>query len=54
MKKTYMQPTMNVENATPTTIICTSVNGGGTGLIGGGGSSGEGQAPEWNVWGEDE
>ena len=54
MKKEYMQPIMNVESATPTTIICMSFNGGDTGLEDGGGSSGEGQAPEWDVWGDAE
>ena len=54
MKKVYIQPIVNVENAMPTTIICTSLNGGGTGLIGGGGSDGEANAPEWDVWGDDD
>lgn len=55
MKKVYLTPTVNVESAQPTNIICTSIHGDGdTGLIGGGGSAGEGHAPEWDLWGEDE
>ena len=55
MKKTYMQPTMNVESAQPSNIISTSfTGGGGTGLVGGGGSDGEAHTKEWEIWGDEE
>ncbi len=57
MKKTYMQPTTNVESAQPTNLLCESFKGDtSTGLVDGGGSSGEAHALEsaWNIWGDEE
>lgn len=45
---------MKMENAQATNIICMSINGDdSTGLVDGGGSSGEGHAPEWDIWGDE-
>lgn len=53
MKKVYMMPTMNVEQAQPTYIIAVSFNGGDTGLSGSEGSDGEAHTKEdnWDIWG---
>ena len=54
MKKTYLIPTINVESAQPTYIICTSFKGDdSTGLTDGGGSDGAAHAPEWDVWSDE-
>ncbi|MBP3712246.1 MAG: hypothetical protein IJ537_09375 [Bacteroidaceae bacterium] len=56
MKKTYMMPTSNVEQAQPTNIIAVSIKGGSdTGLVDGGGSTEPAHIKEdiWNIWGEE-
>lgn len=53
MKKTYMKPTLDVENAMPANLLCESFTSN-LGLEPGGGSNGEAQAPEWDVWGDAE
>lgn len=54
MKKTYLKPILNVENAMPANLLCESFYGNeGTGLQPGGGSDGEARAPEWNIWGDE-
>ena len=54
MKKTYMAPTLNVEQAQPTSLLCESFTSN-VGLEGGEGSSGTAHAPEssWDIWGEE-
>ena len=54
MKKTYLKPILNVDNAMPETLICVSFNSN-AGLDSGGGSDGEARAPEidWNIWGDE-
>lgn len=56
MNKTYMMPTLRVEEAQPTCIIAVSIKGDdSTGLINGGGSTEPAHTPEddWNIWGEE-
>jgi hypothetical protein len=56
MKKQYLKPILNVDNAMPETLICVSVYGNeGTGLEPGGGNDGEARAPQadWNIWGDE-
>ncbi len=56
MNKTYMMPTLRVEEAQPTCIIAVSIKGDdSTGLISGGGSTEPAHTPEddWNIWGEE-
>ena len=52
MKKIYLQPILNVENAMPANLLCESFKSN-AGLESGGGSDGEAQAPEWNMWGDE-
>ena len=55
MKKIYLQPTINVENAMPANLLCESFKGDdSTGLTDGGASGDAAHAPEWDLWGEDE
>ena len=51
MKKTYITPIVNVENAMPANLLCESFKSN-VGLEPGGSSNGEAQAPEWNIWEE--
>ena len=53
MKKEYMKPIMNVDNAQPANIICVSFDSN-VGLDGGDGSNGDAHAPEsdWDMWGD--
>jgi hypothetical protein len=54
MKKLYMTPIVNVENAVPTNIICSSFKSDDdTGLSNGGGSDGSSHTKEgdWDIWG---
>ena len=53
MKKTYLKPTVNVENAQPASLLCESFTTN-VGLTPGGGSDGDARAQEWSIWGEDE
>ena len=54
MKKIYLMPTMNVENAEPESLLCESFySDSNTGLEPGGGSDGAARAPEWDIWGEE-
>ena len=51
MKKEYLKPKMKKLSIGMTQIVCLSVDGGGTGIIGGGGGSGPAHAPKWgNIW----
>ena len=53
MKKTYLKPTVNVENAQPASLLCESFTSN-VGLTPGGGSADDARAQEWSIWGEDE
>lgn len=54
MKKEYLKPEVKMLNANLFNLVCLSVDGGDTGIIGGGGGSGPARAPKWgSVW-EDE
>ena len=55
MKKTYITPTLNVENAMPESLLCESFHSN-VGLEPGGGSDDDARAPEsaWDIWGEKE
>jgi len=52
MKKTYLKPIVNVENAQPASLLCESFQSN-VGLTPGGGSNGEARTQEWNIWGDD-
>ena len=54
MKKTYLMPTVKVESAQATNIICTSFKSDDDiGLSNGGGSDDKAHAKEddWDIWG---
>lgn len=51
MKKTYIAPIVNVENAMPESLLCESFNSN-VGLEPGGGSDGEARTQEWSIWGD--
>ncbi len=54
MKKTYMTPVVQVENAQPANLLCESFKSNVDLTSSGTGSDGEARAQEWNMWGEDE
>ena len=54
MKKTYLKPIVNVENAMPANLLCESFHTN-VGLEPDGGSDGDARAPQidWNIWGDE-
>ena len=53
MRKPYITPTLNVENAQPESLLCVSITSN-VEITPGGGSDGNARAEEWNMWGEGE